>query len=231
MSGALVRGARLMMLTSVCERCTIWRWVCQGASSPTDVFGAGGALAGRHERKVQSGRLRGQTDIRGLWLPQDPGFVAARCLRSGRGQRVLAAHSADAGLARRCWAFLGARARPGNVPGARVWGFSVKGCGLPEERGELASARDRDDAGWLCGGGGAGAASGRRGVVGRARRSRSHVGPDPLAGERACSRSVAGVGSRYDVGEVPLRVLLRRRPPEPGVTISDQRALQRLFRA
>ena len=37
-------------------------------------------------------------------------------------------------------------------------------------------------------------------------------------------------GSRYDVGEVPLRVLLRRRPPEPGVTISDHRALQRLFR-
>ena len=27
--------------------------------------------------------------------------------------------------------------------------LSVKGCGLPEERGELASARDRDDAGWL----------------------------------------------------------------------------------
>ena len=37
-------------------------------------------------------------------------------------------------------------------------------------------------------------------------------------------------GSRYDVGEVPLRVLLRRRPPEPGVTVSDHRALQRLFR-
>ena len=37
-------------------------------------------------------------------------------------------------------------------------------------------------------------------------------------------------GSRYDVGEVPLRVLFRRRPPEPGVTVSDHRALQRLFR-
>ena len=78
-----------------------------------------------------------------------PGVRRGSLSRSGRGQRVLAAHSADAGLARRCWAFLGARARPGNVPGARVWGFSVKGCGLPEERGELASARDRDDAGWL----------------------------------------------------------------------------------
>jgi hypothetical protein len=46
-------------------------------------------------------------------------------------------------------------------------------------------------------------------------------------------RDAAGGGllwSRYDVGEVPLRVLLRRRPPEPGVTVSDHRALQRLFR-
>jgi len=45
-------------------------------------LGVAGALSGRHGRKVQSGRLRGQTDIRGL-VPQDPVFVAARCLSSG----------------------------------------------------------------------------------------------------------------------------------------------------
>jgi hypothetical protein len=32
------------------------------------VVGVAGALAGRHERKVQCCRLRGQTDIRGLDL-------------------------------------------------------------------------------------------------------------------------------------------------------------------
>jgi hypothetical protein len=35
-----------------------------------------------------------------------------------------------------------------------------------------------------------------------------------------------GSAPRYDAGEVPLRVLLRRRPPKPGVTVSDHRALQ-----
>ena len=46
-------------------------------------------------------------------------------------------------------AFLGARARPGNVPGAVVMIGSVKrGC-LPEETGELARDGDRDDAGGL----------------------------------------------------------------------------------
>ena len=46
------------------------------------------------------------------------------------------------------WAFLGARARPGKIPGAlMVGGVSVKGGGLPEERGELARDRDRDDVG------------------------------------------------------------------------------------
>jgi hypothetical protein len=47
----------------------IWRGICQGGSSLAgDVVGAGGALAGRHGRKVRCGRLRGQTDIRGLDL-------------------------------------------------------------------------------------------------------------------------------------------------------------------
>ena len=60
----------------------IWRVFCQSPLSVDVLLGVSGALAGRHERKVQSGRLRGQTDIRGL-RPQDPVFVAARCLRTG----------------------------------------------------------------------------------------------------------------------------------------------------
>jgi hypothetical protein len=47
------------------------------------------------------------------------------------------------------WAFLGARARPGSVPGAIVVVSSVKGGGLPEESGEFARDGDRDDAGGL----------------------------------------------------------------------------------
>jgi hypothetical protein len=42
-----------------------------------------------------------------------------------------------------------ARARPGNVLGVVVGVVSVKGGGLPAERGELARAGDRDDAGGL----------------------------------------------------------------------------------
>jgi hypothetical protein len=37
---------------------------------------------------------------------------------------------------------------------------------------------------------------------------------------------LGGTAPRYDVSEVPLWVLFRRRPPEPGVTVSDHRALQ-----
>jgi hypothetical protein len=44
----------------------IWRVFCQAPLSVDVSLGVSGALAGRHERKVQSGRLRGQTDIRGL---------------------------------------------------------------------------------------------------------------------------------------------------------------------
>ena len=40
--------------------------VLSSALSVDVLLGVSGALAGRHERKVQSGRLRGQTDIRGL---------------------------------------------------------------------------------------------------------------------------------------------------------------------
>lgn len=48
----------------------IWRWIRDAASLADHGFevGVAGALAGRHGRKVQSGRLRGQTDIRGLYL-------------------------------------------------------------------------------------------------------------------------------------------------------------------
>ena len=47
----------------------IWRGVCQGLSSFDRVrVGVAGALSGRHGRKVQSHRLRGQTDMRGLDL-------------------------------------------------------------------------------------------------------------------------------------------------------------------
>ncbi len=47
----------------------IWSGVCQGLSSfDRVVVGAVGALSGRHGRKVQSHRLRGQTDMRGLDL-------------------------------------------------------------------------------------------------------------------------------------------------------------------
>ena len=45
-----------------------------------------------------------------------------------------------------------------------------------------------------------------------------------------CARPASASTLRYDVGEVPLRVLFRRRPPEPGGTVSDHRALQWLCR-
>ena len=79
----------------------IWRSVCQPSGSSVDVgLVAGGALSGRHGRKVQCGRLRGQTDIRGL-VTSRPVFVAARCLRAGAARREPAAHSVLASLARR----------------------------------------------------------------------------------------------------------------------------------
>src|SRR5579863_2787764 len=81
-------------------------------------------------------------------LTSRPGIRRGSPSRNGRGRRVPAAHSRPASLARRVWAFLGARARPDSVPGAIVV-VSVKGGGLPEERGEFACDRDRDDAGGL----------------------------------------------------------------------------------
>src|SRR5215211_537247 len=78
-----------------------------------------------------------------------PGIRRGSPSSSGLGRRGPDTHSHFASLARRSWAFLGARARPGNVPGAVVGVGSVKRGGLPEECGEFACAGDRDDAGGL----------------------------------------------------------------------------------
>jgi len=48
----------------------------------------------------------------------------------------------------------------------------------------------------------------------------------PARGSIAARSRRDGSAPRYDAGEVPLRVLVRRRPPKPGVTVSDHRALQ-----
>ena len=80
-----------------------------------------------------------------------PGIRRGSLSRCGRGRRVPVAHSGLASLAQRCWAFLGARARPGNVR-ARSWGVLGSGIevgGLPEESGELARDGDRDHASGL----------------------------------------------------------------------------------
>ena len=58
-------------------------------------------------------------DDRTQWLQRVQAGIRRGSLSSnGRGQPVPAAHSSPASLARRVWAFLGARARPGSVPGA-----------------------------------------------------------------------------------------------------------------
>jgi hypothetical protein len=51
-----------------------------------------------------------------------PGIRRGSLSRNGRDQPELAAHSRNASLARRSWAFLGARARPGNARGVAVTG-------------------------------------------------------------------------------------------------------------
>ena len=67
----------------------------------------------------------------------------------------------------------------------------------------------------------------------RTRRAASRIGSATRAWHRARAHGSSGARSRpggrpprYDVGEVPLRVLFRPRPPEPGGTVSDHRALQ-----
>jgi hypothetical protein len=110
--------------------------------------GVAGALAGRHGRKVKSGRLRG---VRLIFegLTSRPGVRCGSPSRSGRGRPEPAAHSRSRKPSATVLGLPVARARPGNVPGAVVGVVSVKGGSLPAERGELARAGDRDDAGGL----------------------------------------------------------------------------------
>jgi hypothetical protein len=110
--------------------------------------GVAGALAGRHGRKVKSGRLRG---VRLIFegLTSRPGVRCGSPSRGGRGRPEPAAHSRSRKPSATVLGLPVARARPGNVPGAVVGVVSVKGGGLPAERGELARAGDRDDAGGL----------------------------------------------------------------------------------
>src|SRR5579875_3357494 len=75
-------------------------------------------------------------------------------MRSGRGQRVLVAHSRQREPRATVLSLPGCSCSPRQRPGAIVWVVGVlrsgiEGGGLPEERGELACDRDRDDTGGL----------------------------------------------------------------------------------
>ena len=84
------------------------------------------------------------------WVTSRPGIRRGSLSRRGRHRRVPVTRSFVASLVRRFWAFLGARARPGSVPGAIVaTGGLVKRGGLPEESGEFSGNGDRDHAGGL----------------------------------------------------------------------------------
>ena len=108
----------------------------------------------------RAGRWRGGTSGRSSLIDGDvrlifegftsrPGVRRGSLSRSGRGRPGSVAHSRTASLRATVLGLPGARARPDSVPGAIVGVWSVKGCGLPEERGEFACARDRDDTGGL----------------------------------------------------------------------------------
>ncbi len=100
----------------------------------------------------------------------------------------------SASLARRCWAFLGARARPGKVP-RRSWGAAVSQGWRPPRGTRRVRARRRSrPRPRACGAGSAGAPSAGAGVAGRARRSRSHAGPVLPGGGRG-AHSPAAVSS------------------------------------
>ena len=117
-------------------------------------------------------------------LPQDPVFVAARCLVTGAASGRLAAHSRSRASVRRLWAFLVLVRAPAasRARSSGVW--LVKGGGLPAERGELAGARDRDHTGGLAALVVEVLPALVQACVGRARRSRSRGGP-----LRACRRA------------------------------------------
>ena len=98
----------------------IWRGGCQGGGSGFSlvrvlVVGAWGAFSGRHELKVLSHR-RGVRLICEGWLPQDPVFVAARCLLTGAVGR-LTAHSCFAGLSATILGLRGVSCTPRQRPG------------------------------------------------------------------------------------------------------------------
>jgi hypothetical protein len=105
--------------------------------------GAGGAA-----RAEGSSRLRG---VRLIFegLTSRPGVRRGSPSRNGRGRPGPAAHSRSREPSATVRGLPVARTRPGNVAGAVVGVVSVKGGGLPAERGELARAGDRDDAGGL----------------------------------------------------------------------------------
>ena len=110
------------------------------------------ALAGRC-RGGTGGRSsliegRCQTDIRGLSTSR-PCIRRGSPSKDGRHRPGPAAHGGNASPRATRPGLPVARARPGNVPGAIVGVFSVKGGGLPEERGELARDGDRHHAGGL----------------------------------------------------------------------------------
>src|SRR3954471_598428 len=82
-------------------------------------------------------------------LTSRPGVRRGSLSNSGRGRWGPAAHSWCREPRATVVGLPGARARPGSVPAAAAVGESIKSCGLPEERGELACDGDRDYAGGL----------------------------------------------------------------------------------
>jgi hypothetical protein len=148
----------------------IWRVFCQAPLSVDVLLGVSGALAGRHERKVQSGRLRGQTDIRGL-RPQDPVFVAARCLRTGAAGWVGCPRFAREPRAT-VVGLPGCSCSPRQRPGRDDRGTVSQGRRPPRETRRVRGRRRSRPRRRACAALRAGAASVGRGGVGRARRSR-----------------------------------------------------------
>lgn len=136
-----------------CVEALIWRSCCQGASGLGVPGGAwwlagGPWFPGRREWAQLFGG-----DARLIfegWVPHDPVFVAVR----GLGAGAATAWWLPIALARTArrdelWPS-GSRARPGSTgPHVVVPVGLGEGCGLPAERGELAGAGDRDNAGGL----------------------------------------------------------------------------------
>jgi hypothetical protein len=118
-------------------------------------FVVGSSRDGRRCRAAGgAARAEGSSQLRGVrlifeGLTSRPGVRHGSPARNGRGRPEPAAHSRSREPSATVRGLPVARARPGNVAGAVVGVVSVKGGGLPAERGELARAGDRDDAGGL----------------------------------------------------------------------------------